>query len=90
MAQKVYDAFVDIWDREDLWVAIDRAHINPPKKLKRNQTASSTGVFISMRALFPLVCKVYCRSKYKISKQAVFRQSPIYFSPLRNESKHNL
>jgi len=32
MAQKVYDSFVDIWDREDLWVAIDRANLNPPKK----------------------------------------------------------
>ncbi|WP_442577801.1 phytanoyl-CoA dioxygenase family protein [Mesorhizobium sp. ASY16-5R] len=30
--QRVYDAFVDIWDREDLWVAIDRANLNPPKK----------------------------------------------------------
>ncbi len=32
-SQRVYDAFVDIWDREDLWVAIDRANINPPKKV---------------------------------------------------------
>ena len=30
--QRVYDAFVDIWDRKDLWVAIDRANLNPPKK----------------------------------------------------------
>lgn len=29
--QRIYDAFVDIWDREDLWVAIDRANLNPPK-----------------------------------------------------------
>jgi len=29
--QRVYDAFVDIWDREDLWVTIDRANLNPPK-----------------------------------------------------------
>ena len=35
-AQRVYDAFVDIWDQEDLWVAIDRANINPPKKVKGN------------------------------------------------------
>lgn len=34
--QRVYDAFVDIWDRDDLWVAIDRANINPPKKIKGN------------------------------------------------------
>jgi hypothetical protein len=30
--KRVYDAFVDIWDREDLWVAIDRANLNPPMK----------------------------------------------------------
>ncbi len=34
--QRVYDAFVDIWDREDLWVTIDRANLNPPKRLKGN------------------------------------------------------
>ncbi|GHD69269.1 phytanoyl-CoA dioxygenase family protein [Jeongeupia chitinilytica] len=27
---RVYDAFVDIWDREDLWVTIDRANLNTP------------------------------------------------------------
>jgi ectoine hydroxylase-related dioxygenase (phytanoyl-CoA dioxygenase family) len=32
---KIYDAFVDIWDREDLWVAIDRANLNPPNKASR-------------------------------------------------------
>lgn len=30
--QRVYDAFVDIWDVEDLWVGIDRANLNPPNK----------------------------------------------------------
>jgi hypothetical protein len=34
--RRVYDAFVDIWDREDLWVAIDRANLNPPKRVKGN------------------------------------------------------
>ena len=33
-SQRLYDAFVDIWDREDLWVAIDRANLNPPKQDK--------------------------------------------------------
>ncbi len=33
--RRVYDAFVDIWDREDLWVAIDRANLNPPSKQAR-------------------------------------------------------
>ncbi len=27
---RVYNAFVDIWDREDLWVSIDRANLNTP------------------------------------------------------------
>lgn len=30
--RRVYDAFVDIWDREDLWVTIDRANLNPPNR----------------------------------------------------------
>jgi len=29
---RVYDAFVDIWGREDLWVTIDRANLNVPSK----------------------------------------------------------
>ena len=33
---RVYDAFVDIWDREDLWVTIDRANLNLPGKAKGN------------------------------------------------------
>ena len=36
MEERIYDAFVDIWDREDLWVAIDRANLNPPKREKGN------------------------------------------------------
>ncbi len=31
---RVYDAFVDIWDMEELWVTIDRANLNPPKQVK--------------------------------------------------------
>ncbi|NAX20896.1 phytanoyl-CoA dioxygenase family protein [Vibrio sp. V39_P1S14PM300] len=31
----VYHAFVDIWDREDLWVTIDRANLNPPNRANR-------------------------------------------------------
>lgn len=40
-AQRVYDAFVDIWGTEKLWVSIDRANLNMPKKDK-----SATGGFI--------------------------------------------
>jgi len=33
--RRIYDAFVDLWDREDLWVAIDRANLNPPNRKAR-------------------------------------------------------
>lgn len=36
MEPRIYDAFVDIWDRTDLWVTIDRANLNPPKRVKGN------------------------------------------------------
>src|SRR6201996_6796386 len=32
---RVYDAFVDIWDNERLWVTIDRANLNPPNRSQR-------------------------------------------------------
>ncbi len=34
-AQRVYDSFVDIWDKETLWVTIDRANLNPPNRAGR-------------------------------------------------------
>jgi hypothetical protein len=36
--QRVYDAFVDIWDDEKLWVTIDRANLNTPNKGNRTFT----------------------------------------------------
>jgi len=53
--RRVYDIFVDIWDREDLWVAIDRANLNPPNKAAR-ETGRTAGfihfdVDISQRPL---------------------------------------
>jgi hypothetical protein len=36
MESRVYNTFVDVWDREDLWVTIDRANLNPPKKVQGN------------------------------------------------------
>lgn len=33
--QRVYDAFVDIWDDEKLWVSIDRANLNTPNRSGR-------------------------------------------------------
>jgi hypothetical protein len=38
MSGRVYDAFVDIWDIEDLWVGIDRANLNPPNKGARKSS----------------------------------------------------
>lgn len=38
---RVYDTFVDLWDREDLWVTIDRANLNTP-----NRDARKTAGFI--------------------------------------------
>jgi hypothetical protein len=32
---RLYDAFVDIWDDEKLWVTIDRANLNTPNKTGR-------------------------------------------------------
>lgn len=29
---RVYQAFADIWQREDLWVSLDRANMNPPAR----------------------------------------------------------
>jgi len=29
---RIYNTFVDIWDREDLWVTIDRANLNTPNR----------------------------------------------------------
>jgi len=34
--QRIYNAFADVWDREDLWVTIDRANLNPPRRVKGN------------------------------------------------------
>lgn len=33
--ERVYDAFVDIWDDEHLWVTIDRANLNTPNRSGR-------------------------------------------------------
>ena len=32
---RIHDAFVDIWDQEELWVTIDRANLNPPNRNAR-------------------------------------------------------
>jgi hypothetical protein len=37
-AQRVYDAFVDVWDCEELWVTLDRLNLNPPNVGNRART----------------------------------------------------
>ncbi|MFJ9521674.1 phytanoyl-CoA dioxygenase family protein [Kitasatospora sp. NPDC101801] len=36
-AQRVYDAFVDVWDCEELWVTLDRLNLNPPNRGNRDR-----------------------------------------------------
>ncbi|MEB3961374.1 phytanoyl-CoA dioxygenase family protein [Streptomyces kunmingensis] len=36
-AQRVYDAFVDVWDSEELWVTLDRLNLNPPNVKNRSR-----------------------------------------------------
>ncbi|WP_330239248.1 phytanoyl-CoA dioxygenase family protein [Streptomyces sp. NBC_00525] len=35
--QRVYDAFVDVWDCEELWVTLDRLNLNPPNIKTRDR-----------------------------------------------------
>ncbi|MFE6158689.1 phytanoyl-CoA dioxygenase family protein [Streptomyces sp. NPDC056486] len=36
-SQRVYDAFVDVWDCEELWVTLDRLNLNPPNIKDRDR-----------------------------------------------------
>ncbi|PNQ53695.1 phytanoyl-CoA dioxygenase, partial [Vibrio agarivorans] len=36
-SKKVYEAFVDIWDCEELWTTLDRVNLNPPNKFNRSR-----------------------------------------------------
>ncbi|WP_345620089.1 phytanoyl-CoA dioxygenase family protein [Streptomyces ziwulingensis] len=35
--RRVYDAFVDVWDCEELWVTLDRLNLNPPNVRNRDR-----------------------------------------------------
>ncbi|MFJ6080020.1 phytanoyl-CoA dioxygenase family protein [Streptomyces sp. NPDC092369] len=37
MTRRVYDAFVDVWDCEELWVTLDRLNLNPPNVKNRSR-----------------------------------------------------
>ncbi|MGW0629773.1 phytanoyl-CoA dioxygenase family protein [Streptomyces sp. NPDC002758] len=37
-SQRVYDAFVDVWDCEELWVTLDRLNLNPPNRGTRSRS----------------------------------------------------
>ena len=36
--QRVYDAFADVWDCEELWVTLDRLNLNPPNRGNRSRS----------------------------------------------------
>ncbi|MFD8811946.1 phytanoyl-CoA dioxygenase family protein [Streptomyces sp. NPDC059627] len=36
--QRVYDAFADVWDCEELWVTLDRLNLNPPNIRTRSRS----------------------------------------------------
>lgn len=36
-ARRVYDAFADVWDCEELWVSLDRLNLNPPNVGNRSR-----------------------------------------------------
>lgn len=36
--RRVYDAFVDVWDCEELWVSLDRLNLNPPNVGNRSRS----------------------------------------------------
>ncbi|WP_037913226.1 phytanoyl-CoA dioxygenase family protein [Actinacidiphila yeochonensis] len=40
--QRVYDAFVDVWDCEELWVTLDRLNLNPPNIRNRSREHIAT------------------------------------------------
>ncbi|MCZ4607733.1 DUF1479 family protein [Streptomyces sp. Lzd4kr] len=37
-AQRVYDAFADVWDCDELWVTLDRLNLNPPNRGNRSRS----------------------------------------------------
>ncbi|GAA1965087.1 phytanoyl-CoA dioxygenase family protein [Kitasatospora viridis] len=37
-SRRVYDAFVDVWDCEELWVTLDRLNLNPPNTGSRSRS----------------------------------------------------
>ncbi|MFG2746725.1 MULTISPECIES: phytanoyl-CoA dioxygenase family protein [unclassified Streptomyces] len=36
--QRVYDAFADVWDCDELWVTLDRLNLNPPNRGSRSRS----------------------------------------------------
>jgi ectoine hydroxylase-related dioxygenase (phytanoyl-CoA dioxygenase family) len=50
-AQRVYEAFVDVWDCEELWVTLDRLNLNPPNRGNRDRAlipSTETGFDIDL------------------------------------------
>ena len=60
---RVYQAFVDIWQTEQLWVTLDRANMKPPVRpstAPSGSTAdSSTGIWTPRRTRSHAACRVF-------------------------------
>ena len=66
---RIYDAFVDIWDREDLWVSIDRANLNPPNRgIHAIQWVSFTGMPILLLSPCLSGCKGCCHLQNRMRR----------------------
>ena len=89
MTQRVYGAFVDIWDREDLWVAIDRANINPPKKVKGNPEGFIHWDVDMNARPFPIGVQGVLSIKEQDIETGGFQAVPYLFKILKNGSKPN-
>ncbi|MFC5721694.1 phytanoyl-CoA dioxygenase family protein [Streptomyces gamaensis] len=55
--ERVYDAFVDIWDTTALWVVIDFANVNPPNRGNREFTGFVHWDVDTSRRPLPISCQ---------------------------------
>ena len=91
---RIYDAFVDICNREDLWSPIDRANLNPRKKVEGNPSdfiqcdVAERGT--RLRPSDPQTKSLSLSSRYfqdsadkSFAKIGVFFHRPVRWHPLR-------
>ena len=56
---RVYGAFADIWETDELWVTIDRVNLNSPARADWDFQGFVTGTSIPRCDPCPLSCKAY-------------------------------